>query len=333
MKEAAFIKRNTQRWEEFEQVLKTQDVHPDIVADLFIKITDDLAYSRTYYTDSKTTEYLNFLAANLHQSIYRNKKESSNRIITFWAVELPLMFRSAHKELLISFLIFGLFTFIGVVSTHFDNDFPRIILGDEYVNMTLENIKKNDPMAVYKQEESLTMFLKITKNNVMVSFYTFASGVVSSLGTAYFLMRNGIMLGAFQYFFHQHGLLWDTFLIVWIHGTLEISAIIIAGAAGIVMGNSILFPQTYSRLQSFMMGAKRGIKIIVGLVPIFIMAGFLESFVTRLTEMPDFLKLLIILLSLAFIIGYFVIYPILLNRKFTYNKEQETHSVYGNYEN
>jgi uncharacterized membrane protein SpoIIM required for sporulation len=81
------------------------------------------------------------------------------------------------------------------------------------------------------------------------------------------------------------------------------------------------------------MGAKRGVKIIIGLVPVFIMAGFLESFVTRLTEMPDFLKLLIILVSLTFIIGYFVIYPILLNRKFTYNKEQETHSVYGNYEN
>jgi uncharacterized membrane protein SpoIIM required for sporulation len=333
MKETAFIKRNKPRWDEFELLLKTERVHPDIMADLFIKVTDDLAYSRTYYPESRTTKYLNWLAAGLHQSIYKNKKESSNRLITFWTLELPLMFKSAHKELLLSFLIFTLFVIIGAVSTHYDNDFPRIILGDSYVNMTLENIKSGDPMAVYKKMDGTDMFFRITLNNIMVSFYTFAAGIFSSLGTAYYLLRNGIMLGAFQYFFHQHGLLLETFLVIWIHGTLEISAIVIAGAAGMVMGNSILFPQTYSRMQSFMMGAKRGVKIIVGLVPIFIMAGFLESFVTRLTEMHDILKLAIILTSLTFIIGYFVIYPIILNRKLSYNPEQETNSIYANYEN
>lgn len=329
MKETAFIKRNKQRWDEFELLLKTQKVHPDVMADLFIKVTDDLAYSRTYYADSRTTKYLNWLAAGLHQSIYKNKKESSNRLITFWALELPLMFKSAHKELLLSFLIFSLFVVIGAISTHYDNDFPRLILGDGYVNMTLENIKNKDPMAVYKDAESTSMFFHITLNNIMVSFYTFASGIFSSLGTSYFLMRNGIMLGAFQYFFHQHGLLLDSFLVIWIHGTLEISAIVIAGAAGMVMGNSILFPKTYTRLQSFMMGSKRGVKIIIGLVPIFIIAGFLESFVTRLTEMHDLLKLAIILVSLTFIIGYFVIYPIILNRKLSYHEEQETNSLYS----
>ncbi len=329
MKETAFIKRNKQRWDEFELLLKTQKVHPDVMADLFIKVTDDLAYSRTYYADSRTTKYLNWLAAGLHQSIYKNKKESSNRLITFWALELPLMFKSAHQELLLSFLIFSFFVVIGVVSTHYDNDFPRLILGDSYVNMTLENIKNKDPMAVYKDAESTNMFFQITLNNIMVSFYTFASGIFSSLGTSYFLMRNGIMLGAFQYFFHQHGLLLDSFLVIWIHGTLEISAIVIAGAAGMVMGNSLLFPKTYTRLQSFMMGAKRGVKIIIGLVPIFIIAGFLESFVTRLTEMHDVLKFAIILVSLSFIIGYFIIYPIILNRKLSYHEEQETNSLYS----
>ncbi len=333
MKETAFIKRNKPRWDEFELLLKTETVHPDVMADLFIKVTDDLAYSRTYYPESRTTKYLNWLAAGLHQSIYKNKKESANRLITFWTLELPLMFRSAHKELLLSFCIFLLFVVIGAVSTHYDNDFPRLILGDSYVNMTLENIKNGDPMAVYKDADGTYMFLRITLNNVMVSFYTFAAGIFSSLGSAYYLLRNGIMLGAFQYFFHQHGLLLETFLVIWIHGTLEISAIVIAGAAGMVMGNSILFPQTYSRMQSFMIGAKRGLKIIVGLVPIFVIAGFLESFVTRLTDMHDLLKLAIILLSLSFIIGYFVIYPILLNRKYNYHIEQETNAIYANYEN
>ena len=117
------------------------------------------------------------------------------------------------------------------------------------------------------------------------------------------------MLGAFQYFFHFHGLLFESILVIWIHGTLEISAIIIAGAAGLTMGNSILFPGTYSRRNSFAIGAKEGMKMIVSLIPIFITAGFLESFVTRYTDMPIVLSLFIILTSSSFVIWYFIIYP------------------------
>ena len=97
-------------------------------------------------------------------------------------------------------------------------------------------------------------------------------------------------------------------------GTLEISAIIIAGCAGLAVGNSILFPGTYTRSQSFMQGARDGMKMVVGLVPIFIMAGFLESFVTRHSDVSPVLSAGIILVSLAFVIGYFVLYPIHLSR-------------------
>jgi hypothetical protein len=90
---------------------------------------------------------------------------------------------------------------------------------------------------------------------------------------------------------------------------LEISAIVIAGGAGLVMGNSLLFPGTFSRQQSFIRGAKQGVKVIVGLVPVFITAGLLEGFVTRYTEMPLALSLLIIGGSLGFILWYFVFYP------------------------
>jgi uncharacterized membrane protein SpoIIM required for sporulation len=204
---------------------------------------------------------------------------------------------------------------IGVISAANDDDFVRLILGDSYVNQTLENIEKGDPMAIYKSMAPGNMFLTITINNIIVSFQCFVMGILFSVGTGYALFRNGVMLGAFQYFFYQRGMLTESMLVIWIHGTLEISAIVIAGAAGLTMGNSILFPGTYSRLQSFVMGSRQGIKIVIGLVPVFITAGFLESFVTRHTEMPMALSVSIILVSLAFIIGYFIIYPIQLNKK------------------
>jgi uncharacterized membrane protein SpoIIM required for sporulation len=161
----------------------------------------------------------------------------------------------------------------------------------------------------------IDMFMGITFNNIRVSFIAFMFGLLISFGTAWILISNGIMLGAFQYFFHIHGLLIESVLVIWIHGTLEISAIIIAGAAGLTLGNSILFPGTYSRRHSFMIGAKEGLKMIVSLIPVFITAGFLESFVTRHTGMPVVVSLSIILGSLFFVVWYFVIYPGKLHKK------------------
>ncbi len=330
MKEISFLKDNSEKWQQYEALLADpRRADPDTLAELFIQLTDDLSYSKTHYPKSNTTKYLNALAARTHQAIYKNKKERRGRIIHFWRYELPLLFKASHRQLLYSFLIFGVSVFIGVVSQAYDDSFARLIMGDSYVNMTIENINNGDPMAVYKQMHQTDMFVGITFNNVFVSFIIFVFGVFLSMGTVFHLFRNGIMLGCFQYFFYQKGLLFESALVIWIHGALEISAIIIAGCAGLVMGNSIIFPGTYSRAVSFMKGAKQGIKIAIGLVPIFITAGFLEGFVTRYTNMPVWLSLTIILGSLSFIVWYFIIYPILLNRRLNYAKPGEDQSAPG----
>lgn len=312
MREAAFIKKNKLKWKSFET---QKPADPDDLADRFIELTDDLAYARTFYPESDTTSYLNSLAGQSHQSIYKNKKVKQTRIAAFWKYELPFLFRSHHKQLFYSFMIFMVAAFIGALSAALDDTFVRLILGDSYVNMTLENIRNGDPMAVYKGHGEAEMFLFITFNNVKVSFLAFVMGVFFSVGTFWILFQNGIMLGAFQFFFYKHGLLLTSMLTIWIHGTLEIAAIIIAGCAGFVMGNSLLFPKTYSRSYSFKRGARQGLKIVVGLVPVFITAGFLEGFVTRHTGMPLAVSLLIILSSAAFIIYYFIVYPRLLHKQ------------------
>ena len=181
--------------------------------------------------------------------------------------------------------------------------------------MTLDNIAKGKPMAVYDGGNEMEMFLGITLNNIRVSFMEFVSGIFTSIATGLMIFENSVMLGCFETFFAQHGLLYESFLAVFLHGTLEISALIIAGAAGLAIGNGWLFPGTYARMVSFRRGAKRGMKIIVGTIPIFIMAGFIEGFVTRHTEILNAVRLLIILLSLAFVIGYFIVLPRIRHRQ------------------
>ncbi|MFN8256914.1 MAG: stage II sporulation protein M [Bacteroidales bacterium] len=317
MKEVVFIKRNIDRWNKFEALIETKTGEdPDTLASMFIQITDDLAYSRTFYPNSDTTRYLNQLAANTHLKIYKNKKEDRSMIKKFWKEDFPLVIYQSHKFIFISIVCFIVAVAIGAFSASEDVDFVRLILGDDYVDMTLQNIEKGDPMAVYKQAFEVDMFLGITLNNIRVSFYAFVWGMLGSVGTILVLLFNGIMLGSFQYFFFEHGLMLESVLTIWIHGTLEIFAIIVAGAAGLILGSSFLFPATFSRLYSFKKGATRGLRIIIGIMPLFIVAGFLEGFVTRHTEAPYVLRAGIILASLAFIIWYFYFYPIKIAKKF-----------------
>jgi uncharacterized membrane protein SpoIIM required for sporulation len=312
MRESLFTKQNSDRWKQYETVA-TRD--PDEIAERFINITDDLAYAKTFYPKSKTTTYLNGLAAGFHQALYKNKKEKANRIFRFWKYELPLVFGKYHRQLLYSFIFFMVFLLIGVVSAKYDKSFITLILGDDYVNMTKDNIAKGDPFGVYKNEASFSMFFGIAANNLYITVQSFASGIFLSVGTLISLFYNGIMLGAFEYFFFSRGLGAQSLLVIFIHGTLEISSIIIAGGAGLVLGNSIIFPKTYTRLVSFKKGALDGMKITIGVLPIIVVAAIFESFVTRHTEMPLALSLTILAGSLSFIVWYVVLYPIYLTRK------------------
>lgn len=311
MREASFKKQNLEKWKEYEQ--DGLKVNPDILSERYVELTDDLSYARTFYPESPTTQYLNGLTTKFFAKIYANKREKVNRFFTFWKCELPFLFYQSQSQLLYAFLMFTIAALVGAVSVAYDDTFARLILGDGYVEMTLENIRKGDPLAVYGSEDEIKMFFMITINNIRVSFITFVMGIFFSIGTGYFLIYNGIMVGVFQYFCYQHGFLETSLLTIWLHGTLEISSIIIAGCAGMVMGNSLIFPKTYTRLVSFKKGAKQGLKIIIGLVPLFITAGFIESFLTRkhLSVAPS---LMIIIPSAIFIIWYFVVYPIQLNR-------------------
>jgi uncharacterized membrane protein SpoIIM required for sporulation len=215
---------------------------------------------KPFIRESNTTRYLNGLASGFHQSIYKNKKEKTNRFVTYWKYELPLLFFKHRRQLLYAFVFFMVFTLMGVFSAKYDNSFVRLIMGNNYVNMTNDNIAKGDPFGVYKQGNEAKMFGMIALNNIYVELRLFVMGIFLSVGTLYGLLQNGIMLGSFQYYFFSRGLGMQSVLVIWIHGTLEISAIVIAGAAGLVLGNSLFSQKHLPGMVSLKKGAKDGMK-------------------------------------------------------------------------
>jgi uncharacterized membrane protein SpoIIM required for sporulation len=317
MREVAFIKQNKEKWLEFElAIFGKAKKNPDELANLYIQMMNDLSYAQTYYPKSKTVIYLNHLASQIYQKIYKTKRAEKNRFLEFFKTEVPLLVYDYRRYLLYAFVLFFITVAIGVVSARFDQDFVRLILGDGYVNMTLENIKKGNPMAVYGSGSNWGSFIGITMNNLYVGARCYIWGLFGGIGTFYISLQNGIMLGAFQYFFYEQNVFWKSVRGIWIHGSMEIFAIVIETAAGFILGASILFPKTFSRVNSFKIGFKNSFKIFLSTFPFTISAGFLEGFITRYSiDMPNWLSSFIILFTLSVISFYYLVYPFIVHKK------------------
>ncbi|RYM34095.1 stage II sporulation protein M [Brumimicrobium glaciale] len=317
MKETQFINQNKNKWNKFEKHLASSSTDPEEIRELYTELNNDLSYAQTFYEKRTVRAYLNYLAQSVHRQLYKQKKEPFSAVWKAWTIELPLEIYRARKNLLFALILFVIYAAIGAFSTHQDIDFAKTILGTGYVNLTEENIAAGNPLGIYGDSSQGTMFVQITLNNIKVALLCFFGGILFSLGTHVILFNNAVMVGVFQYFFKVKGLLLTSFLTIWIHGAFEISAIVIASGAGFTLGHGLLFPGSYTRLQALQMSGMRGIRIMLSLIPIFVIAGFLESYVTRNYQvLPDWSKWMIVIFSFAMILFYYVVYPILVARKY-----------------
>ncbi|SHK29923.1 stage II sporulation protein M [Epilithonimonas mollis] len=321
MREVAFIKQNKAKWLEIEQVISGKmKKNPDDLSSLYINLINDLSFSQTYYPKSKTTVYLNFLSSQVFQKIYKTKRIEENRIRHFFLTEVPLTVYEYRRYLYYAFVFFILFVGIGVISSVYDKDFATLILGEGYVNQTLENIKKGDPTAIYGSGASWSTSLMIIVNNLVVGAKLYIYGISGGIGTLYALMKNSIMLGAFQFLFETQNVLLESAKGIWLHGAFEIFGMVVEAMAGLILGASILFPKTLSRLESFKIGFRKSFKIYLSTVPFTIFAGIIEGFVTRYAQtMPLILNIIIIFGTLSFIAFYYFIYPHIVIKKLDQN--------------
>lgn len=320
MREALFIKKNRDRW------LKTEHQasdNPDEMAADFTRLLDDLAYAKTFYPSGKVTGYINAQASRIYLDIYKNRKEESNRLLTFWKYELPLVIRKHHGTILFSFAAFSIFFIIGYFTSATDEGIARSIMGDDYIDMTQENIDKGNPFGVYESGNPILSWLGIMINNIKVAVRDFVSGIFCGIPTFISLGKFGIMVGVFDQFMASKGLGLDFWLVVFVHGVLEIAGFIIVCAAGFVLGKSYLFPGTIRRMDSFKIGAKDGVKILIGLMPVFALAAFFEGLFTRLYNDLSILTTGIVTLSVLFVCWYFIIYPIRVSKKIAVRLNEE----------
>ena len=314
MREASFIKQNKDKWLEFENYLYYDlKVEPGKLADLYIQLNNDLAFTQTYYPKSKVNIYLNALASNAYLKIVK-PKTAYGSIQKFWKYQVPFLVYKHRKYIYFAFTLFILVLGIGIISSLYDEAFIRAVLGDSYVDLTMQNITTGDPAAIYTNNTRLGdtgSFLGITINNIRVGLLMYISGITMGIGTLKILFSNGVMLGSFLTMFYEAGVFAKSMSAVWIHGSMEIFVMVVEAGMGFLLGLGWLFPGSFTRMQAFKRNGKESLMILLSTIPFTVFAGFLEGFVTQYyNDLHWSFSLTVILTTLGIISYYYLVYPI-----------------------
>lgn len=309
MRERKFVDQNIEKWAQIEQNLKHKSKDVEVLRKDLVQVTDDLSFARTFYRSRSVRVYLNGLTKSVYDQLYSTRRPVWPSIRMFFTSDVPKIIYHSRKELLLSFIFLIASIAIGIFSAHKDPEFSSSILGKDYLEMTVNNIENGDPFGVYKQENQFEMFYSIARNNLEVGLKVFLFGLLASYGALAIMLSNGVALGVFMYFFYSRNLASEFNFTVWMHGGIEILTLIIETLAGILLGRGLIYPGTLSRSKAFGIWGRRAAMLYLSTIPFILFAAFIESFLTRYTEMPNALRLILILSSVGLMIFYFAWYP------------------------
>lgn len=312
MKEDKFVNQNVETWKKLESTLeklKSKSLYKfnkDELDNFFYTynlVCSHLSYARTNYGNSNTTHYLNKLVASAHSYIYTTKSFSLKKLLIFPIIDFPRLIKKNWRPILISTLVFFLGIVISFIFTLISTDNAGAFIPQEMADSVLE--RNVNEYAADRNGAVLSPF--IFTNNIKVGILAFALGITLAIGTVYVLYINGYILGALAALYvHKGGslLFWSLILP---HGILELFAIFVCGGAGIIVGYSIINPGKYSRKDSFIIRGKDAIKLLLGTIPIFIIAGIIEGYFTPSSLFSEIAKLLFAFITLILLVIYLVL--------------------------
>ena len=241
---------------------------------LYRQAASDLSTLRQDTTARAYAEHVNQLLARAHHIIYSNRGTNFLKILRFMRDDYPAIFQKEIRYVLLSFTILLSGGLLGTVLTVARPQFMRHMLGPAMV----ETIERREMWTHSIVGVAPMMSSLIMTNNLTVSFVAFAGGILFGLGTVYSMFFNGLLLGVIGTACQQHGMSMDLWSFVAPHGSLELPSIIFAGAAGLRLGHGVLFPGLYRRRDSIARAGVEASRLVVGVIPLLVIAGTLEGF-------------------------------------------------------
>jgi uncharacterized membrane protein SpoIIM required for sporulation len=265
---------------------------------LYQRVSAHLSHARSAYRDPSLTMRLTTLVTQASGVIYRGRSRPGSAIAEFFAWRFPAavyqsgrFIAASAALLLVPALVMGFW--LGTSDAARDVAAPDAVR-EAYVNTDFE--------SYYSSDSATNFATRVTVNNIQVALMAFASGVLAGIPTVYLLIYNGIFVGKAAGLFANAGQLDRFFGLILPHGLLELTAVVIAGAAGLRVGWAVIAPGDRSRSEALGTEARRAVLIALGLMVPFVVAGFIEGFVTG-RGVPTALRIAIgVAAELAFVL-------------------------------
>jgi len=243
---------------------------------LYRQIAADLAALREDPGSLHFARYINQLLVRAHNTIYSGRKASARPIFLFFRYSYPAAFRRNLNQCLLALLIFAVSGLVGGVLTYQNPDFKVKLLGPQMVETIDRHEMWTHSIVGIKPLASSA----IMTNNMSVGFTTFALGITGGLGTIYMMAFNGLLIGVIGVACWLSGMSLQLWSFVAPHGVLELPAIFIAGGAGFRVAQGLLFPGVLPRRDSLAKAGLEAVQLLLGTIPILIVAGLIEAFIS-----------------------------------------------------
>jgi len=321
-----FINERKTAWQRLEELLHLVDrmslrkLHRDEVRELgriYRRTASDLAIARAESRDPRLINYLNSLVIRAHGRIYRADAQGGRRIRNFFARDFPQTFRRTWRYTALSFVVVLVFSVGSFIGTRLDPEFSEFAGISPYFREVV--INKRTHWWQDLNEANQIGSSQIFTNNIRVTFYAFAYGAMLGVGTLYILAFNGAMVGAILALTYRAGFGNDLVAFMVGHGVIELSCIFISGGAGLLIGSALLMPGDLTRGDALKSRGLEAIYLVVGCVPLLVVAGIIEGFISPAPISP------IIKFSIGGITGIAMYSYLLLA-----GREQETKGEKGN---
>lgn len=283
-----FINERKSAWQRLEDLLMLLDrmslrrLHREEVRELgriYRRTSSDLAIARAESRDPRLVNYLNSLVIRAHGRIYRAEAlEGGQRLRKFFLSDFPQTFRRTWRYTAIAFALFMVFGVASFLGTWRDAEFSE--LAGVSPAWRAENTDARVRWWQSLNDANQVGGAAIMTNNIGVMFYAFAFGALLGVGTLYIMAFNGASIGAVLALTYRAGFGHELVAFMAGHGVIELTCIFIAGGAGLLIGGAMLVPGDLSRFDSLRLRGRESVQLIVGCIPLLVLAGIIEGFIS-----------------------------------------------------
>ncbi len=287
-----FYRSRQADWQQLTALLdKSQQMNrlsPDEVQKmglLYRSVTSDLALAQREFPRHQVTTFLNQLVARGHATIYQGEPLAVRRLKHYLLVGFPSTFQESLPFFITAALLVIIPALIAGFLTNWEPDASTWLLPAN-VQALRSLIEKQELWTNIPIEERPYTSTFIMSNNIQVSFMAFGGGITAGLFSLYILIFNGLNLGGITGLTAHYDIGFELWTFVIGHGVIELSAIFIAGGSGLMLGWAIIHPGLLKRGDALMLAARKAVRLVIGCVPILIVAGLIEGFISPNENIP-----------------------------------------------